>query len=133
VTPPDDPGWQPGHKPGLRDALLLLAASAACAGLYYWRLGEIGPSLFYGALTGCGLAAIGAEFYKFIRSYRAEKPGGDTVAAVKSLVGQSFQIGFVSTFRRVASELFKLVGVKLLVSAVIAVSALFIAGQRHWF
>ena len=45
----------------MTDALVLLAASAVCAGLYYLRLRELWPSLFYGALTGCALAAIGAN------------------------------------------------------------------------
>lgn len=131
--PDQDPGWQPGHQPGVRDALLLLCASLACAGLFYLWLGEPAESLFYGLLTGCGLAAIGAEFYKFIRAHRAESAPGTTGAAVKSLIGQSFRIGFISTFSRILGELFKLVGIKLLISAVIALTALFIAGQQHWF
>ena len=57
--------WEPGHKPSLRDALLLLIASALCAGLFYLWLGEVGPALGYGALTGCAIAAIGVEFLIF--------------------------------------------------------------------
>ena len=129
----EDQRWQPGHKPGVRDALLLLGASAVCAGLFYLWLGELLESLFYGFLTGCGLAAIGAEFFKFIRAHRAESAPGSTAAAVKSLIGQSFRIGFISTFSRILGELFKLVGIKLFVSAVIALTALIIAGRQHWF
>ena len=41
---PDDEkvSWEPGHKPSVRDALLLLLASALCAGLFYLWLGEVG-------------------------------------------------------------------------------------------
>ena len=131
----DDKGndWQPAEKPSARDALVLLAASAVCAGLFYLRLRELWPSLFYGALTGCALAAIGAEFFKFIRSYRSENGTGSTSAALRALIGQSFRIGFISTFTKILRELFKLVGIKLAVALVIALSALFVAGQHHLF
>ena len=128
-----DKDWRLAEKPSARDALLLLAASAFCAGLFYLRLRELWPSLFYGALTGCALAAIGAEFFKFIRSYRSENGAGNTSAALRSLIGQSFRIGFISTFTKILRELFKLVGIKLAVALVIALSALFVAGRHHLF
>ena len=125
--------WQPGHKPSVRDALVLLGASAVCSALFYLWLGDIVASLGYGVLLGCGLAAIGAEFYKFIGAYRAEHPAGGATAAVRSLVGQAFRIGFVTTFVMVLKELFKLLGIKILVSIVIALTALYVAGKSHWF
>ena len=128
-----DKDWRLAEKPSARDALLLLAASAFCAGLFYLRLRELWPSLFYGALTGCALAAIGAEFFKFIKSHRSESGAGSTSAAVRSLIGQSFRIGFISTFAMILRELFKLVGIKLAVALVIALSALFVAGRHHLF
>jgi hypothetical protein len=124
-------GWQPGQAPSVRDALFLLGAAALCSGLYYLWLGEVGAALGYGVLTGFGLAAMGAEFYKFIRSYRVENPTRSTGAALKSLVGQSFRIGFFSTMRMVIGEIIKLLGIKLLVSLVIAVTAMFIAGHHY--
>lgn len=115
----------PHGKPRLQDALLLLAASAVCAGLFYLALGKLAESLFYGALTGCGLAAVGVEFVKFIRSYREEHGTGRTGSAVAALVTQAFRIGFVTTFVMVAKELFKLIGVKIFIAIVIAASAWF--------
>ena len=128
----DNKDWQLAEKPSARDALILIAASALFSGLYYLWLKDLWPSLFYGALTGCALAAVGAEFVKFIRSYRAEHGGGGTFTAVRSLVGQSFRIGFVTTFWMILKELFKLVGIKFAVTLVIALSALFIAGRQHF-
>ena len=125
--------WQPGHAPSLRDALVLLGAAALCSGLFYLWLGEVGPALGYGVLTGIGLAAIGAEFYKFVRAYRAENPDRSTSAALGSLMGQSFRIGFMSTFRMIMGEIIKLVGIKLLISLVIAITAVFIAARGHLF
>ena len=124
--------WQPGHKPGMRDALILFGAAAICSALFYLWLREIGAALGYGFLCGFGLAAIGAEFYKFVRNYRAEHPERSAGAALGSLMGQSFRIGFATTFRMVMGEILKLVGIKLLVSLVIALTAMFIAG-RHYF
>ena len=112
-------------KPRLQDALVLLAASAVCAGLFYLFIGELTESLVYGAFLGCGLAAIGAEFVKFIRSHRAEPGAGSTSGAVTALVTQAFRIGFISTFAAILKELFKLIGVKIFVAIVIAASAWF--------
>ena len=112
-------------KPRLQDALVLLASSAVCAGLFYLFTGNVTESLVYGALLGCGLAAIGAEFVKFIRSYRAEPGAGSATGAVTALVTQAFRIGFISTFATIMKELFKLLGVKIAVSIVIAASAWF--------
>lgn len=127
----EDKTWRPAEKPSARDALILVAASAFFAGLFFLWLGEPLQSLFYGALTGCALAAVGVEFFKFVRSYNAENGAGRTFAAVRSLVGQSFRIGFVTTFVMIMKELFKLVGIKLAVTIVIALSALFVAGRHH--
>ena len=126
----DKESWEPGHKPSARDALLLLVASAFCAGLFYLWLGEVGAALGYGALTGCALAAIGVEFLKFSRSYRAEHPTANLGAAMQSLIGQSFATGFVTTFRKIMIEMLKLVGIKLLVSVVVAATAIFIAARN---
>lgn len=115
---------EPQHeKPRLQDALLLLGASAVCAGLFFLFIGKLAESLFYGALVGCALAAIGVEFVKFLRSYRAENGPGRVTPAVISLVTQAFRIGFLSTFTKILKELFKLLGVKIVVSIVIAASA----------
>ena len=117
---------EPQHdKPRLQDALLLLGASAVCAGLFYFFIGKLAESLFYGALVGCALAAIGVEFVKFVRSYRAEHGESRVGPAVLSLVTQAFRIGFLSTFSKILKELFKLLGVKIVVSIVIAASAWF--------
>ena len=124
---PEEPRYD---KPRLRDALVLLASSAICAGLFYLYLGKLTESLVYGAFLGCGLAAIGAEFVKFIRSYRAEPGAGSASAAVTALVTQAFRIGFISTFGKILNELFKLIGVKILVSIVIAASAWFALAGR---
>ncbi len=123
----------PHRKPRLQDALLLLGASAACAALFYLAIGKVAESLVYGALTGCGLAAVGTEFVKFIRSYREEHGTGRTGSAVAALVTQAFRIGFVTTFAMIAKELFKLIGVKIFVSVVIAASAWFALAGRGWF
>lgn len=124
---PEEPRYD---KPRLQDALVLLASSAVCAGLFYLFTGNVTESLVYGALVGCGLAAIGAEFVKFIRSYRAEPGAGSATGAVTALVTQAFRIGFISTFAAIMKELFKLLGVKIAVSIVIAASAWFaIAGH----
>ena len=120
-------------KPRPRDALVLLAASAVCAGLFYLAIGKVGEALFYGALVGCGLAAIGAEFVKFIRSHRAEHGAGSTGGAVSALVTQAFRIGFISTFAAILKELFKLIGVKIFISIVIAASAWFALSGRGPF
>ncbi len=127
---PDEPRYD---KPRLQDALLLLAASAICAGVFYLFIGKWGEALFYGALVGCGLAAIGAEFVKFIRSHRAEHGAASTRGAVGALVSQSFRIGFISTFSAILKELFKLLGVKIFVSIVIAASAWFALSGRGPF
>lgn len=119
---PDEPRFD---KPRLQDALVLLVASAVCSGLFYLFIGKLGESLVYGAMVGCGLAAIGAEFVKFIRYYRAEHGAGKVSAALTALVTQSFRIGFISTFVTISKELFKLLGVKIAVSIVIAASAWF--------
>ena len=124
---PDDPKYD---KPRLKDALVLLASSAVCAGLFYIFTGKLTESLVYGAFLGCGLAAIGVEFVKFIRSYRAEPGAGSASAAVTALVTQAFRIGFISTFGKILKELFKLIGVKILVSIVIAASAWFALAGR---
>ena len=124
---PEEPRYD---KPRLRDALVLLASSAICAGLFYLYLGKLTESLVYGAFLGCGLAAIGAEFVKFIRSYRAEPGTGSAIDAVTALVTQAFRIGFISTFSKILKELFKLLGVKILVSIVIAASAWFALAGR---
>ena len=124
---PEEPRYD---KPRLRDALVLLASSAICAGLFYLYLGKLTESLVYGAFLGCGLAAIGAEFVKFIRSYRAEPGTGSAIDAVTALVTQAFRIGFISTFSKILKELFKLLGVKILVSIVIAASAWFALSAR---
>jgi hypothetical protein len=131
MPPDDEEGWQPGQSPSVRDALVLLGSAALCCALFYLWLGEIGPALGYGALTGFGLAAIGAEFYKFVRSYRLENPTRSTSAALQSLVAQSFRIGFFSTFRMIMGEIIKLLGIKLLVSLVIALTAAFLAGRHY--
>lgn len=115
----------PHGKPRLQDALLLLGASAVCAALFYLAIGKVAESLVYGALTGCGLAAVGVEFVKFIRSYREEHGTGRTGSAVAALVTQAFRIGFVTTFVMIAKELFKLIGVKIFIAIVIAASAWF--------
>ena len=120
-------------KPRLQDALVLLASSAVCAGLFYLFTGNVTESLVYGALLGCGLAAIGAEFVKFIRSYRAEPGAGSATGAVTALVTQAFRIGFISTFAMIMKELFKLLGVKIAVSIVIAASAWFALSGRGPF
>lgn len=112
-------------KPRWQDALALLLSAAVCSGLFYLYLGKLTESLVYGALVGFGLAAIGAEFVKFIRSYRAENGDGQTGEAVTALVTQSFRIGFISTFSTILRELFKLLGVKIFISIVIAASAWF--------
>lgn len=117
---------EPQHpKPRLQDALLLLGASAVCAVLFYLAIGNLAEALVYGALTGCALAAIGTEFVKFIRSYREEHGTGRTTSAVTALVSQAFRIGFITTFVMIAKELFKLIGVKIFISVVIAASAWF--------
>lgn len=126
TIPPPDPPPEPDHqppKPRLQDALLLLGAAGVCSGAFYLFLGKLTESLVYGSMLGVALAAIGVEFVKFIRSYRAEHGAGKVGAAVTALVTQAFRIGFVTTFVAVARELFKLVGVKLFVSVVIALSA----------
>ena len=127
---PDEPRFD---KPRLQDALVLLGASAICAGLFYLFLGKLAEALFYGALVGCGLAAIGAEFVKFIRSYQAEHGAGKVSGAVTALVTQAFRIGFISTFATILRELFKLLGVKILISIVIAASAWFALSGRGPF
>ena len=125
---------EPQHpKPRLQDALLLLGASAVCAGLFYLAIGKVAEALVYGALTGCGLAAIGTEFAKFIRSYREEYGTGRTTSAVTALVSQAFRIGFITTFVMIAKELFKLLGVKIFISIVIAASAWFALSGRGLF
>ena len=124
------PPREPQHpKPRLQDALLLLGASAVCAGLFYLAIGEVAEALVYGVLTGCGLAAIGSEFAKFIRSYREEHGTGRTASAVTALVSQAFRIGFITTFVMIAKELFKLIGVKIFIAVVIAASAWFALSQ----
>lgn len=130
MTPQHEP---PHPKPRLQDALLLLGASAVCAGLFYLAIGKVAESLVYGALTGCGLAAIGAEFAKFIRSYREEHGTGRTASAVTALVTQAFRTGFITTFVMIAKELFKLLGVKIFISIVIAASAWFALSGRGLF
>lgn len=127
------PEPSPHGKPRLQDALLLLGASAVCAALFYLAIGKVAESLVYGALTGCGLAAVGVEFVKFIRSYREEHGTGRTGSAVAALVTQAFRIGFVTTFVMIAKELFKLIGVKIFISVVIAASAWFALAGRGWF
>ncbi len=127
------PEPSPHGKPRIQDALLLLAASSVCAGLFYLAIGKLAESLFYGALTGCGLAAVAVEFVKFIRSYREEHGAGRTGSAVAALVTQAFRIGFVTTFVMIAKELFKLIGVKIFISVVIAASAWFALAGRGWF
>ena len=125
---------EPQHdKPRLQDALLLLGASAVCAGLFYFFIGKLAESLFYGALVGCALAAIGVEFVKFVRSYRAEHGESRVGPAVLSLVTQAFRIGFLSTFSKILKELFNLLGVKIVVSIVIAASAWFALSGRGPF
>ncbi len=125
---------EPQHpKPRLQDALLLLGASAVCAGLFYLAIGDVAEALVYGTLTGCGLAAIGAEFVKFIRSYREEHGTGRTTSAVTALVTQAFRIGFITTFVMIAKELLKLLGVKIFISIVIAASAWFALSGRGLF
>ena len=125
---------EPQHpKPRLRDGLLLLGASAVCAGLFYLAIGAVAEALVYGALTGCALAAIGTEFVKFIRSYREEHGTGRTIGAVTALVTQAFRIGFITTFVMIAKELFKLLGVKIFISIVIAASAWFALSGRGLF
>ena len=119
------PEPSPHGKPRLQDALLLLGAAAVCAALFYLAIGKVAESLVYGALTGCGLAAVGVEFVKFIRSYREEHGTGRTGSAVAALVTQAFRIGFVTTFVMIAKELFKLIGVKIFIAIVIAASAWF--------
>ena len=120
-----NPDPSPHGKPRLQDALLLLGASALCAVLFYLAIGKVAESLVYGALVGCGLAAVGAEFVKFIRSYREEHGAGRTGSAVAALVTQAFRIGFITTFVMIAKELFKLIGVKIFIAVVIAASAWF--------
>ena len=127
---PDEPRYD---KPRPRDALVLLGASAVCSGLFYLSIGKLGESLFYGALVGCGLAAIGAEFVKFIRSYRAEHGADKVSGAVTALVTQAFRIGFISTFTAILKELFKLLGVKIFVAIVIAASAWFALSGHNPF
>ena len=127
---PEEPRYD---KPRLKDALVLLASSASCAGLFYLYLGDLTESLVYGAFLGCGLAAIGAEFVKFIRSHRAEPGAGSTSGAVTALVTQAFRIGFISTFAAILKELFKLIGVKIFVAIVIAASAWFALSERGTF
>ena len=125
---------EPQHdKPRQQDALLLLGASAVCAGLFYFFIGKLAESLFYGALVGCALAAIGVEFVKFVRSYRAEHGESRVGPAVLSLVTQAFRIGFLSTFSKILKELFNLLGVKIVVSIVIAASAWFALSGRGPF
>ena len=128
-----NPDPSPHGKPRLQDALLLLGAAAVCSGLFYLAIGEVAEALVYGALTGCGLAAVGVEFVKFIRSYREEHGTGRTGSAVAALVTQAFRIGFVTTFVMIAKELFKLIGVKIFISVVIAASAWFALAGRGWF
>ncbi len=128
-----DPNEPQHDKPRVQDALVLLASSAVCAGLFYLYLGKLTESLVYGAFLGCGLAAIGAEFVKFIRSYRAEPGAGSAAGAVTALVTQAFRIGFISTFAAILKELFKLLGVKIFVSIVIAASAWFALSGRGPF
>ena len=127
---PEEPRYD---KPRLQDALVLLASSAVCAGLFYLFIGKLAESLVYGAFLGCGLAAIGAEFVKFIRSHRAEPGAGSATGAVTALVTQAFRIGFISTFAMIMKELFKLLGVKIAVSIVIAASAWFALSGRGPF
>ena len=127
------PDPSPHGKPRLQDALLLLGASAVCAALFYLAIGKVAEALVYGALSGCGLAAVGVEFVKFIRSYREEHGSGRTGSAVAALVTQAFRIGFVTTFVMIAKELFKLIGVKIFISVVIAASAWFALAGHGWF
>ena len=122
IIPPTEPDDQP-PKPRLQDALLLLGAAGACSGVFYLFLGKLTESLVYGSMLGAALAAIGVEFVKFTRSYRAEHGAGKVGVALSALVTQAFRIGFVTTFVAVSRELFKLLGVKLLVSLIIALSA----------
>ncbi len=128
------PQREPQHpKPRWQDGLLLLGASAVCAALFYLAIGKVAEALVYGALTGCALAAIGTEFVKFIRSYREEHGTGRTASAVTALVTQAFRIGFITTFVMIAKELFKLLGVKIFISIVIAASAWFALSGRGLF
>ena len=127
----------PLEKPGVRSAIVLLIPAALCSGLFYLWLGQWPEALGYGALLGCGIAAIGFEFFKFILWHRAGREDGrkegSAARALWDLARGAFRVGFVKTFTEVLREIFKLVGLKVIVSIVIAVTAFFVVRTTHLF
>lgn len=121
----------PLEKPSLAAALALLLPAVLCAGLFYLWLGDWRAALTYGGLLGIGLAAMGVEFYKFIHWHHADGKSGSAGRAVLELARGAFRVGFVKTFSEVMREILKLIGLKFVVSVVIAVTAFFVARSTH--
>ncbi len=134
-VPPDvdDDPRGPLEKPGLVAALVLLLPAAAGAGMFYLWLRKWPESLAYGGLIGAGVAAMGAEFVKLFRSHREEGSQQSALGEIWVLARASFSLGFIQTFTMVVKELFKLAGLKLLVSMAIAAIAFFVARASHLF
>ena len=131
---PADPS-DPLDRPSLKAALVLLVPGAVCAGLFYLWLGKIPESLAYGCLLGGGLAAMVLEFVKYGR-WLHDNPGArdrSATGAALNLALQAFRLGFMRTAIELARELLKLVGLKLVASAVLAAVVFFIARAEHWF
>jgi len=123
----------PLDRPSLKAALVLLVPGAVCAGLFYLWLGKVGESLVYGGMLGCGAAAMTVEFIKYFRSHRQHPSadGGTAGSAAWGLARSAFRVGFVKTFSEILREIFKLAGLKLVVTVVIAVIAFFVARGSH--
>ena len=111
----------------------LMVTAALCAGLFYLWRGDWREALTYGGLLGIGLAAMGWEFYKFIYWHRVDGKAGSASNAVWHLARGAFRVGFVKTFTEVMREILKLIGLKFVVSVVIAVTAFFVARSTHMF
>jgi len=125
----------PLERPSPQAALLLLVPAALCSGLFYLWLGKVAESLAYGCLLGCGLTAVVLEFVKYGRWLR-ENPGArdrSATGAAFNLALQAFRLGFMRTAIELGRELLKLVGLKLIASAILAAVVFFIARAEHWF
>lgn len=132
--PPPDPR-DSLERPSLKAALALLLPAALVAGLFYLWLRDLAQALVYGGMLGAGLAAIGVEFIKYFRSYREHpgEAGASPAGAMRDLAVSAFRLGFVKTFTEIIREIFKLIGLKVVVSIVIAVTAFFVARSTHLF
>jgi hypothetical protein len=125
----------PLERPSPQAALLLLVPAALCSGLFYLWLGKPGESIAYGCLLGAGLAAVVLEFVKYGRWLR-ENPGArdrSATGTVLNLALQAFRLGFMRTAVELGRELFKLIGIKIIASAIFAAVVFFIARAEHWF